>query len=878
MKKLLLSLMIITAQKVFAVSGLTFLPGLPPSSSLIKALEVDAQGNIYCGNVGGLMMYSNNNWINFNTSNSAILSNNLKSLYSYSNNELLLGFDNGFSVFNGTNFTNFSNTVTGIPALNITSITKNANGYWLGTINGLYNYNGSTLTSYNTSNNGLNNDTVLNIKILNNMVWVVTKNGLTKIDNGISTTYLTGNANLHTTKITDIGVYDNKLWLVYQFYTNNSHLVNVQYFNGQTFEYFDAGPFQERIDDFVNYIKMCTTPNGLIFFNERFSLTYFEFNERKIYNLSEFPTVLNSAFFKWLPTANNTLVHYFKTNNAVALVDIQNYHSFGQNGLMRNNKFNDINDVRAVTTNRGDMHWDHRLEVARCEMPKGSGKHINLAQALWLGGVDNAGNLHTAAQTYRQTGCDYWPGPLDTVTASIDTAQSVKYDKIWKINRFDIEEFKWAFQNGTVQNGTYKPLYDIIDWPAHGNDNFSRKLAPFVDVNGDGIYNPLIDGDYPKIKGDQMLYWIFNDKLTAHGETGGLPIGVEIHASAYAFTCDNLLDSLKVVNKTIFYEYEIINRSNSNYHDFYVGNWRDPDIGQYDDDFVACNIPLNLSYCYNSDAQDGSGSGNSYGAYPPLTGNTILRGSKAIPNDGIDNNNNGMVDELNEENLMMYNLNFKNYSSPEGNPVGPQEFFNYLRSIWRDNTPLTIGNSGYGGTTPTRYSFDGNLWDTATWNCTEPADWRSVQTSGPSNFAAGDTIHFAYAFVNKIDSVNTPGTQNYYESFFKDVNTIRKLYYIDSIPSCLEMNVGFTDNEINNETITIFPNPSSSFINIKSLNYPIDAISIYNLQGALIKTLSPNSASSSINIENLSDGIYVINVQNLKQTKNFKFIKTTYND
>jgi hypothetical protein len=101
---------------------------------------------------------------------------------------------------------------------------------------------------------------------------------------------------------------------------------------------------------------------------------------------------------------------------------------------------------------------------------------------------------------------------------------------------------------------------------------------------------------------------------------------------------------------------------------------------------------------------------------------------------------------------------------------------------------------------------------------------------------------------------------------------------MDSIPSCLAMNLGLKDEITNPELITIFPNPSSNFINIKSLNYPIDNIQVYNLQGALIKTQSPNSTSTSINIENLSDGIYVIKVQNLKQIKNFKFIKTSHNN
>ncbi|MBK7183400.1 MAG: hypothetical protein IPH89_10910 [Bacteroidetes bacterium] len=38
----------------------------------------------------------------------------------------------------------------------------------------------------------------------------------------------------------------------------------------------------------------------------------------------------------------------------------------------------------------------------------------------------------------------------------------------------------------------------ILSWPAHGTGNFSRNLAPFVDVNADGNYNPLTGGDYPK--------------------------------------------------------------------------------------------------------------------------------------------------------------------------------------------------------------------------------------------------------------------------------------------------------------------------------------------------------------------------------------------
>ena len=32
------------------------------------------------------------------------------------------------------------------------------------------------------------------------------------------------------------------------------------------------------------------------------------------------------------------------------------------------------------------------------------------AGSIWLGGVDELGQLKVAAQTYRQTGADFWPG------------------------------------------------------------------------------------------------------------------------------------------------------------------------------------------------------------------------------------------------------------------------------------------------------------------------------------------------------------------------------------------------------------------------------------------------------------------------------------
>ena len=92
-----------------------------------------------------------------------------------------------------------------------------------------------------------------------------------------------------------------------------------------------------------------------------------------------------------------------------------------------------------------------------------------------------------------------------------------------------------------------------------------RDLAPFKDVDGNGIYNPS-GGDYPdynvtgndttsELYGDETLWWVFNDKGNIHTESEADPLGLEIHAQAFGFAADNEL------NDMTFYNYKIINRS-----------------------------------------------------------------------------------------------------------------------------------------------------------------------------------------------------------------------------------------------------------------------------------------------------------------------------
>jgi hypothetical protein len=400
--------------------------------------------------------------------------------------------------------------------------------------------------------------------------------------------------------------------------------------------------------------------------------------------------------------------------------------------------------------NRGDMHWD--LNSSVYEVPKNSGRKAIFASSLWIGGLDAGNTLHQAAMTYRQTGNDYWPGPLDTITGTTDSVTSAMYDKIWKLDRWQIAEFITMFANGSVTAGTYIPAANIIDWPAHGSGTYTRNMAPFIDVNGDGLYNPMTDGDYPKIKGDQMCYWIFNDNLNIHGETGGQALKVEIHASAYAFSCDSLSDSLKALNYTTFYNYDIFNRSSFSYHDAYISLWQDGDLGGYNDDYVGCNRTGNYSFQYNGDDTDESLSGVlSYGYNPPMYSNVILNGPPAPSADGVDNDNDGTMDEPGERNLMTNVLNYNNSShSVTGNPSTASQFYNYMRNRWKDGSPTIYGGDGTGVGGQYNYMYDGVPgsvgWSEVSEN--NPfVDRRIVMSCGPFNFAPAEMVNFNMAIV-----------------------------------------------------------------------------------------------------------------------------------
>ncbi len=438
----------------------------------------------------------------------------------------------------------------------------------------------------------------------------------------------------------------------------------------------------------------------------------------------------------------------------------------------------DINNVRARINAGGDMWWDLPGGTgSKYYIPKGGSATSLFSGSLWIGGLDINNQLKLAAVRFRQDGNDFWTGPLTIDgTAAIDDQTCAEYDKHFRMTREIVDEYLANTDPETgafIASEDYTIPKEILEWPAHGDvsKNQSYYLAPFYDVDGDGEYNPLL-GDYPYydidnslcntktptmdesiegslhgsiladqvIKGDQTLWWVFNDKGNIHTESGGAAIGLEIRAQAFAFATND------EVNNMTFYSYEIINRSTFELTETYFSPWVDTDLGFADDDFVGCDVGRGLGYCYNGRAVDGSGEPQSYGAQPPAVGVDFFQGPY-LDADGIDdpkysfvidpntgdttgfeqlcdvsingvNFGNGIVDD---ERYGMRRFVYHNNcaSGPTCDPDNAPETYLLLQGIWKDGIKMLYGGtahpSGSGTVGPeTDFMFPGD---------TDPCNW-----------------------------------------------------------------------------------------------------------------------------------------------------------
>lgn len=346
-----------------------------------------------------------------------------------------------------------------------------------------------------------------------------------------------------------------------------------------------------------------------------------------------------------------------------------------------------------------------------------------------IGGYASDNTLHLAADTYSfSDNNDFRPGTA--------YAERRDFNRVWTVNREEIANLRRDF----AKDNTIDELvpYDMLTWPAKGNPNLKYNLdftevttdpneflAPFVDVNNDGIYN-VYDGDYPLIKGDQMAWWVMTDSLS-HTFSHTPPFVMDLLFSAFAYDCPQN----GIIDRAIFLDVDVTNRSDKDYQDAYMGFYTHFQLGCTKDDFVGTIPDINSYYVYNQYADDApcKVGEKTFGTQIPVQSVTFLNR------------------KINHANTYLMPA-FQGLP-----PIHPNELYQVLQGKWRTGAPLTYGDLGYNpnSTDIANHIFPGNPANPEDWSlCTvdSPALKNILFAShGPFDFAKSNTFNVRMAFL-----------------------------------------------------------------------------------------------------------------------------------
>jgi hypothetical protein len=426
-----------------------------------------------------------------------------------------------------------------------------------------------------------------------------------------------------------------------------------------------------------------------------------------------------------------------------------------------------------------------------------------------------------------------------------------RWQHVWDVRKTQIAQFQQDFANNTVNFANYR---DIELWPGNGSAALGEdaQLAPYIDVDLDGVYDPANDGDYPCFPGDQGLWWVYNDD-GQHHHTGGASFPMQVEALAYAFDCSQTPCPDTAIDYATMYHFEITNKAQLDYHDVYFGNFVDFDLGDYTDDYVASDSALGLSICYNADNADMGPGG--YGILPPAMGYLCL------PNGQIDQMGGSQTIEATFGSVALL-----------GNAP---DYYNYLTSRWLDGSHLVNnGLDGHNATAagpPTNFMYSGNPgWcgaGTGDGGWTEfsagnPAnDRRQLQNFGPFNLAAGASIDLDFAILYSRattgDNLTSVCKLRNDASFLKDwwVNTMDR--------NCLNINNPITPRKATSN-FKLVPNPNAGLFSVQigAAELQDSPVELWNLQGQKVmqRTLPAGQTTLQINGSELPKGIYLVRV------------------
>lgn len=489
----------------------------------------------------------------------------------------------------------------------------------------------------------------------------------------------------------------------------------------------------------------------------------------------------------------------------------------------------------------------------------------NIATKIWNTGVFNQNLLTTNTPGFE------WPknsGKFAIFTTGLSMATYIDNSL-----RMAVASYLGEYAPGYVLNGVFETnasfkLYKVNRGDNNSNPDYANWGlmvpfgAPYDDVNNNGVYDP--GTDKPGVKNAAQTIFVCltdadpSNHTASEGFSGGtLPVFAEMHFSVWSYDITGLED-------VQFLKMEVVNKNNMPWTRTRFGLVVDPDLGFTDDDYVGCDIPRNLGFCYNADNVDGDGGINSYGINPPAVGIDMLKG-------GVNRSVNPNVD--------MYMTSFNFYSNGgsilcEGDPTGgPGQSYNLLRGLKRDSTKYVNANTMQS----TKYCYSGDPEPAVGWteftgkvsNCggdttgtvvspSTPGDRRFIMGSGADNFTIlpGEKQTFVFA------QLIARGANN--------KNAVTKLKALDDIVQLFynaNLNVGVTSLSVElPEKFSLYQNYPNPFNPSTKIKFDLDksgfaSLIVYNVAGKEItrlvsQNLNSGSYEFEFNAADLPSGVY----------------------
>ena len=281
-------------------------------------------------------------------------------------------------------------------------------------------------------------------------------------------------------------------------------------------------------------------------------------------------------------------------------------------------------------------------------------------------------------------------------------------------------------------------IIDIIDQYAHDWENWPSDLgAPVYDDGTPGI-----------AKADQVIWFVVNDfnDETAESLYGSPSMGMELQITIWAYNQPN-----SKLGQVIFKRYRLINKGSFHVDSMFVCQWSDPDVGNYSDDLVGCDVERSLGFAYTGYVADDQYS--DVDLPPAAVGYDFFQGPIIYTGNPADTAIFDLKYRPGYINLPMTSFGYFAAGSPIDDPdLGEYEstkkWYNMINGYKpTDNlanpTPYTHG-AGSNVDESTKFPLDGDPFNgtgdlDGTGKNLPPGDRRMLLPSGPFTLMPGDT-------------------------------------------------------------------------------------------------------------------------------------------